>query len=79
MTFLHLGKAEYVRDPLPDLAEYFADPYEEHAELPADAFDTGFERDGKHLWLSPDKQRAYVGSKADVEVWPRTIQPLGCA
>ena len=79
MTFLHLGKAVYVRDPLPDLADYFADPYEEHAVVPADAVDTGFERDGNHLWLSPDKQRAFIGTEGDVEVWPRTIQPLGCA
>lgn len=79
MTFLNLGKAVYVRSPQPDLADYFADPYEEHAVLPADAVDTGFQRDGNHLWLSADKQRAFVGSKPDVEVWPRTIQQLGCA
>ena len=80
MTFLYLGKATYVRDPQPELvADYFADPYQEHAELPADGFDSGFERDGDHLWLSPDKQRAFVGTKDDVEVWPRTVQPLGCA
>jgi hypothetical protein len=79
MTFLHLGKAEYVRAPLPELADFFAVPYEEHAVLPADAVDTGFERDGRHLWLSPDKQRAYVGTKGDVKVWPRTVEHLGCA
>ncbi len=79
MTFLYLGKAVYVRDPQPDLADYFVGPYEEHAKLPVDAVDSGFERDGDHLWLSPDKQRAFVGTEDDVEVWPRTVQPLGCA
>ena len=46
--------------------------------LPADAVDTGYQRDGDHLWLSPDEQRAFVGSRADVEIWPRSIQRLGC-
>ena len=79
MTFLHLGEAEYVRNPQRDLADFFAEPYREHAELPADAVDTGWERDGDHLWLSPDKRRAYVGTQRDVEVWPRTVEHLGCA
>lgn len=78
MTFLNLGKAVYVRSPQRDLADYFADPYEEDTVLPVDAIDTGFQRDGNHLWLSADKQRAFVGSKPDVEAWPRTIQQLGC-
>jgi hypothetical protein len=36
------------------------------------------ERDGEHLWTSPDEQRAFVGTKADVEVWPRAVESLGC-
>lgn len=78
MTFLELGKATYVRDPQPGLDDYFAEPYRPHAELPAGAMDTGFERDGERLWTSPDDQRAFVGTKADVEVWPRAIEALGC-
>jgi hypothetical protein len=31
------------------------------------------------LWLSTDRQRAFVGSEQGVEVWPRTVDPLGCA
>jgi hypothetical protein len=53
--------------------------YDAPAELPEVAVDTGYERDGDHLWLSPDQRRAYVGTAADVEVWPRTVEPLGCA
>lgn len=79
MTFLHLGEAVYVRNPDPSLAEYFAEPYQEHSDLPAAAIDTGFERDGEHLWQSPDEQRAFVGIQDDVEVWPRTIERLACA
>ena len=79
MTFLELGKAVYVRDPQPDLAKYFAHPYQPHAELPGNAVDTGFRRDGQRLWLSQDKQLAYVGTHSDVQAWPRTIKPLLCA
>lgn len=79
MTFLHLNDAVYVRKPLASLDDFFAEPYQEHAELPADAVDTGYERDGEHLWLSPDEQRAYVGTESDVETWPRTVRRLGCA
>lgn len=78
MTFLDLGTATYVREPQPDLADYFAERYRARATLPADAVDTGYQRDGDHLWLSPDKKRAFVGMRSDVEVWPRTVRPLGC-
>ena len=75
MTFLHLGGAVYVRNPQPDLADFFATPYEEHADLPAHTVDTGYERNGDRLWLSTDRQRAFVGSEQGVEAWPRTIDP----
>jgi hypothetical protein len=79
MTFLHLGRAVYVRNPRPDLAGFFATPYEEDADLPAHAVDTGYERNGDRLWLSADRQRAFVGSEQGVETWPRAADPLGCA
>ena len=79
MTFLYLDKAVYVREPQPELAEYFAEPYVEHAELPSNAISTGFERNGQRLWLSADEQQAFVGTEADVEGWPRTVQPLECS
>jgi hypothetical protein len=78
MTFLTLGKATYVRDPLPELHEYVAAAYRAHTALPADAADTGYEHDGQRLWLSADEQLAYVGTEHDVEAWPREIKPLGC-
>lgn len=78
MTFLTVGAKQYVREPLRDLAHYFAGPYEAHATLPADAVPTEFRRDGERLWLSADRQQAFVGTPDDVEVWPRLVDPLGC-
>lgn len=81
MTFLYLGDDEevsYIREPQPELAEFFHAPYVARTRLPEDAADTGFEHDGRHLWLSPDRQRAYVGTRDAVEVWPRPLPPLGC-
>ena len=78
MTFLYLDDAVYVRSPQPELADFFASPYQEHADIPAHAVDTGFERNGDRLWLSTDRQRAFVGTHKGVEAWPRTVRPLGC-
>jgi hypothetical protein len=48
------------------------------SDLP-DAVATRYERDGKQLWLSADRDTAYVGSDpADVEAWPRESEPIGC-
>lgn len=79
MTFLETGGHTYVRASTPDLRDFFAEPYDPARPLPADAVDTGFERDGRHLWLSPDRLRAYVGDRTSVELWPATTQHLGCA
>lgn len=84
MTFLTLGENEehpYVRRALAEYAgDYFAEPYRGAVELPGDAVDTGYRREGRHLWLSPDRKRAYVGAPGgSVELWPRTTQPLWCA
>lgn len=79
MTFLQIGRATYVRAPQSDLAHYFGRPYREKADLPGNAVDTGFQRDGRKLWLSHDRQLAYVGTKDTVEAWPRTIHPLYCS
>lgn len=80
MTFLTRDEEQssYVRDPLPELHDYFAEPYEPHTELPTDAIDTGFSRAGEHLWLSSDRQQAFVGTADDVEAWPRETKGLGC-
>lgn len=78
MTFLRLGDVDFVRDPIADVREFLTGTYRQHATLPADVVDTGFERDGEHLWRAADNTRAYVGTRTDVEVWPR-VDGLGCA
>jgi hypothetical protein len=71
---------EYVRNPPSELRDdYFERVYVEHVQVPADAIDTGYERAGKHLWLSKDRGYAYVGTASDAEAWPRTKQPIRCA
>jgi len=86
MTFLGLdggdldGGQTYVEHPDPAYyPDYFTVAYRRDADLPADAVDTGYERGGRHLWLAPDASRAFVGTRSSVAVWPRTVQPLGCA
>ncbi len=71
---------EYVRHPAAELrAEYFDRDFQEHVAVPADAVDSGYERDGKHLWLSEDRGTAYVGQRHDAESWPRAVRPIRCA
>ncbi len=71
---------EYVRDPAPELQkEYFQGDYAQHATVPDGAIDSGYERDGKHLWFSADRTYAYVGAADDAEAWPRAKQPIRCA
>jgi hypothetical protein len=72
-------KRTYVRRPTPELVDLLAGPYREHVRLPADAVPTRYEREGDRLWLSADRDTAYVGSgPADVEAWPREVRPIGC-
>lgn len=85
-TFLELGRGSeqpdgrqvYVAhgEAFPD---HFAEAYRAGVPLPPDAVDTGWSHDGDHLWLSPDQKRAYVGTRDRVDLWPRTVQELGCA
>ena len=79
MTFLELRGDDYVREPLPELADFFETPFRADIRLPADAIDTGYRRDGRHLWLAADRKQAFVGNHGSVEAWPRTAKPLGCA
>jgi hypothetical protein len=80
-TFLYLGDEQhaYVRKPPRYLmSDYFGEPFRSEMPLPSDAVDTGYARNGDRLWLSPDGLRAYVGTPEVVELWPRTVQRLGC-
>lgn len=86
MTFLNVDGGDldegetYLERPQSTLyPDYVEVRYRERTELPADAEDTGYQYDGRHLWIAPDQSRAFVGTPGAVAVWPRTTQPLGCA
>ena len=86
MRFLDLDGGDledgqtYVEHPEADLyPDYVRVPYAASSRLPSDARDTHYERQGQHLWIAPDRSRAFVGTSGSVAVWPRTVQRLGCA
>ncbi len=86
LTFLVLGPEagtdQYIRDPDGKLADLLRIAYDGDADLPAGATDTGLLRDGRELWLAPDRAAAYlvsVDDPADVERWPGVRDPVGCA
>lgn len=86
ITFLRLSYAtdvdrkydEFVSaDPGVDL-ETAPDP---SATLPGDAVDTGWQRDGRELWVADDPRAAYLVSiddPRDVQRWPAAAGPIGC-
>ncbi len=73
---------QYVRDPK-DVFEqtYFRVPLDIDARLPADAHDTGYRLGDIELWVSDrDAEDAiYFVRGEQVERWPRSRPPIGCA
>jgi hypothetical protein len=52
------------------------------AALPKDATDTGWQRDGRELWLGENPRAAYlvsVDDGSDVQLWPLVTEQIGCA
>lgn len=85
ITFLYLGPdpAEvYLRDTTGELADALRTSYAADAKLPSEAHDTGYQHDGRELWLQPgDPDAAYLASvndAGDVERWP-AAKPQGVA
>lgn len=85
VTFLEVGdgdrKMTYVRDPNSKLVEFLRGTYDGNANLPAAATDTGMQRDGRELWVSPARDAAYlvgIDDPRNVERWPAETQPIGC-
>jgi hypothetical protein len=71
----------WYRDPTGQLSARGAHRYSADAELPPDAEATGWHRDGRELWLVPDRSAAYsvsIEDPGDVERWP-AAQALSCA
>jgi hypothetical protein len=82
-TFLWLGEnasdGEFYGTPSPDLRRLLLTTYAAHVAPPADARDTGFARDGRHLWLATDGSAAYlVDADGDAERWPASRRPVRC-
>ncbi len=85
VTFLTFGEygegLSFARDPDGALSELTFTAYDAKADLPEDAVDSGFQRDGRHLWLAKDDTAAYLVSlddPADVELWPGLREPAWC-
>jgi hypothetical protein len=87
ITFLYVGPEkdhdEYLRDTAGELADSLRTSYADDVTLPRDAADTGYQRDGRELWLEPGRpDAAYLVSvdhPKDVERWPAAKDSVGCA
>jgi hypothetical protein len=86
ITFLLIGREEsgdwYLRDTSGELNEWLRTTFAADAKLPEGASNTGWRRDGRQLWIGPDKEAAYlvsVDDAQDVERWPAAKQRIGCA
>ena len=82
IVFLHLGDDTFLRDTDGELRDFLRTTYSDSAALPRHAKDTGFEHDGRRLWLAADGSAAYlvaVEDAGDVERWPAASEPIGCA
>jgi len=87
ITFLLIGPGDarsdwYVRDEGGEFPDLLRGTFDADATLPDDAVSTGWHRNGRELWLSHDKDAAYlvgVDDKHDVERWPAAKEPIMCA
>jgi hypothetical protein len=72
----------YVRDTGGEFGDLLRTTFAGDAVLPKGATDTGYRRDGRQLWIGPDKTAAYLVSLDDprnVARWPAAKQPIRCA
>jgi hypothetical protein len=87
ITFLLVGPEKtadwYVRDTSGgDFSGLLLTTFANVDRPPEGATDTGLRRDGRQLWIGPDKEAAYLVSiddAQDVERWPAAKQRIGCA
>lgn len=87
ITFVMLGRPadggiQFVSDAGGEFDTMLRSTYAASAKLPEDATDTGFRRDGRALWLTAEKDAAYlvnVADPTDVERWPAARQAILCA
>ena len=82
ITFLELRDETFLRDTRGALADSLVTTWSDDVALPADATDTGVRHDGRTLWVAADGSAAFLVSTSDaedVERWPATRRPIGCA
>ncbi|MDN3026847.1 hypothetical protein [Streptomyces sp. S.PB5] len=82
--FLELGEGKdrrlYARDPDGVLGDDMLEaPYRGDVTVPAGAEDTGYRLRDWQLWLTDDKETAYVRTSDGVEAWPQVKKGMGCA
>lgn len=82
--FLGTGEGKdgvlYARDPDGVLGDDMLEtPYRGDVTMPADAKDTGYRLRDRQLWLTDDKNTAYVRTSDGVEAWPQVKKGMGCA
>jgi hypothetical protein len=86
ITFVVVGPERtadwYVSDTHGEFLDYLRTTFSNDTALPHAAVDTGLRRDGRQLWVTPDKTAAYlvsVDDPNDVQRWPAAKQPIRCA
>ncbi len=79
-TFLTLDGVRYISDPEGVLRTSGpGSPFDGDTELPSDATDTGYQREGRRLWLSDDRSTAFIVRSNVVEAWPTSTEQFDCA
>ncbi|WP_445284437.1 hypothetical protein [Streptomyces sp. DSM 118148] len=78
--FLAVDGRTYARDPEGALARdgLLRAPYRAHVPMPAAARDTGYHYRGQRLWLTADRDTAYVRTAAGTEAWPEVKEGVAC-
>jgi hypothetical protein len=90
LTWLRIGERtdvdrtfdDYLGGDSRELARSLTTTPDDAARLPAQAVDTGWQRDGRELWLGESPRAAYlvsVDDPADVHRWPAVKEPIACA
>lgn len=79
LTFLHVPGTTYLGGAHGFALRFVEEKPRADIPLPDDAVDSGYSRDGDHLWFAPNESVAYVGSRQSVDTWPRMTEPLLCS
>lgn len=78
-TFLRFDGKSYVSDPAGVLSDAgLVVPFDDDAELPSDSIDTGYQREGRRVWLSSDRTVAFIVTGDSVEAWPSATDEIVC-